>query len=798
MFELIVIVIVIALVAVLSTPKNKNQSNQSSGSYDRGYWAGRRDLRQEVMELIAGKHSVNASEIQLQIDKNQWFEDGSQASSINTQPVVSPDQQTSAAATASVETPIQKLPQKPIDYSIGLLYLGAFLFISAASLFVLLSGVSGVVKTAVVIGVSAAFYITGFTLNKSSKRLIEVGSTFAAIGLMLAPLSGVAVYGYWLNQSHGTAVWLGTSIVCTLLYSHALFKLRSQYIGYLFVGVIISLVESGFSQFGLGSYYMAWGLMLAALVSLVLGRIFKDHQINSVVELPFQISAIILVPLSLIWSLALLPVHGTIQLIFSLYFTAFYYALYGWVLGSGLSRQAYLFVSQIALVASTSVLLNELTASRFVVSCFFAIATLLYLIISFVKYLKQLIPRHFEGFMAMSVGLFIASIIGFADLPIWLFTVLFVGFVMFWIQWIQTKSIYSALIAQLSLVSLPAVLSWYVLSGNIDNFWLSLCYLLMATTFSAISYLITHENKEIKLLLIGSYITLATTGLLISFSAGGYAIALASVFIAMLTYVASNRHRLPGLFVLGHAFLYVAIMAVVLEAKLSVLILGLTWVALSICIYVSQFALKDKTLAQIFRYSASAGLVLVTLTGLTSTTNWYLGPISLLLLASTIFYESIVQRTYNLKEFSAATLMLALQWTIYKVGITDEFLIYSHLWAMLLLGLGLIRLNRREKTLFESYLKLALGVITIPFALILLNGINLGYGWIFIAEHILITFFGVIFKKAYVVWWGLVSTVLAVLYELRDLQFIALGILSLFVIGVAIYLSLKHQKQIGQ
>ena len=49
MFELIVIVIVIALVAVLSTPKNKNQSNQSSGSYDRGYWAGRRDLRQEVI-----------------------------------------------------------------------------------------------------------------------------------------------------------------------------------------------------------------------------------------------------------------------------------------------------------------------------------------------------------------------------------------------------------------------------------------------------------------------------------------------------------------------------------------------------------------------------------------------------------------------------------------------------------------------------------------------------------------------------------------------------------------------------
>ena len=798
MIDLIVIVIAVVLVIIFSKSKNKNQTTQtgqSNQSYDRGYWAGRRDLRQELLELISGKSSVDKEDIKACIDKNQWYEDDYEASSINTDEVHSLAQQSTSGSFAAVSDSLnQKKTQKPVDYSIGLLYLGAFLFIAAASLFVLLGGVGGAVKTSVVIGVSAGFYTIGYLLNKNSKKLVEVGSTFAAIGLMLAPLSGVAVYGYWLNQSHGTAVWLGASIACTLLYTHALFKLRSQYMGYLFVGVTISLVESGFSQFGLGSYFMAWGLMLASLISLVLSKSLKNHQINSIVELPFTIAAVILVPVSLVWSLTLIPIHGTVQLIISLYFAAIYYAVYGWTLGSGSSRQTYWFISQVAAISSTGILLHELTASRFVVSSFFAISTILYLAVTFVKYLNQMIPRHLEGFIAMSAGLYLAAIVGFASLPNWLFGVLYVGFVMFWFQWFQAKTFYSAVIAQMTLLTLPAVLGWYVLKDGIGNIWISLVYMLIAISCSIIAYWATKKHKQIKLLFIASYIIASTIGLIVSFVAGGYAVAIASLLIAGLAYLASVQHKRPEISTVGNALLYVATLASITEAKLSLLYTGIAFMVLSVCIYCLSFIIKNKLKSKLFRYSAMVGLLTVPITGLIGGSYWYLGPISISVLAAIVFYESTFKDEYGLKELSASFLMLALQWIIFRVFYTNEFLIYSHLWALLIIAFSLVRLKRNEKSLFESYLKLGLGVITIPFALILINGTDLGYGWVFIAEHIMITFFGVVFKKAYVVWWGLLATVLAVLYELRDLQFIALGILSLFVIGVAIYMTLNHQK----
>ena len=92
---------------------------------------------------------------------------------------------------------------------------------------------------------------------------------------------------------------------------------------------------------------------------------------------------------------------------------------------------------------------------------------------------------------------------------------------------------------------------------------------------------------------------------------------------------------------------------------------------------------------------------------------------------------------------------------------------------------------------------LALLAFSVPFGLQTLGNSGTARGWLFVIEHILLILLGISMKNNTVIKWGLVATIGAVIFQLRDLTFLLLGILGLTVIGIAIWLLNREGKKPG-
>lgn len=791
---LLIIVGVPLLLLLLSRPDTSAADNQIRDAYNRGYWEGRRHLRQEVMDYTAEHTAVSRDRLQEVLDKSQWIPETPANADLQSMQSLNGGSSTPTASPSFATTVATAQKNTPADYAVLLLYLGAFLFVAAASLFVLFGGMSGAMKTLVVIIVIACFYGSGLFLNQS-KRLRSVGATFAAIGLMLAPLAGIAVYGFWLNQTHGTAVWLVTSLACVFLYLHALLSLRHEYIGYLMIGTVISLVQSSFTQFGLAFYSLSWGLLLAAMVSAVASRLLGESDIQKVMKTPLFITATILSPVALVWSVGLVEEYGIEQCIITLYFAAIFHGLHGYLLGSGIARQAHWIGAQLSVLVAVGLLVFRISDNHAAVSVYLATAAVGYVVASLSNALRQYAPRHYEGVFALSMGLMIATIISVAPWASWLLVALVLSWILFWLQWNVYRQLASAILAQLALMTVPITFGWYVMQPQLLPIWVSGLYVAIAYCcfIGAYHYPALRQNRELKHVLVASYVLALVCAVFGVAATDGYHAIAILLAATPLAYGAAVYHREPLLSYFGHMALYIVVAILGAKTTYPGMVVGLGWTLLSILLYAAYFFTGEKRWQTVFQTTAEVGLVLAALTGLLAPDYWYVTPLACSVLAGILFHQSLATAQYWRNELGAALMVIALQTILQKAGV-NEFLVYSHMWAGLFAAFAWRRYILQHKQEADTYTWLSLSVATIPFALLLVNGLGLYYGWIFITEHILIALFGSVIRKANVMWWGLCATVLAVLYQLRELQFIALGVLSLFVLGVAIYLTTKQYR----
>lgn len=787
-FWLPIVAIVVFVVWLVRRSSNRATTDTM---YSRGYWEGRRRLRQEVMEsLEQASTTVDRQALQQVLDASQWLPENTQYTTSTNPAEVQPTQR----AVPANSTPLSAVQSVPLDYSIALLYLGAFLFITATGLFILLSGIDGFIKTLTVALVSVLFYGVGSFLNKKNVRLRSVGSAFVAIGLLLAPLIGLAAYGYWFNQQHVTIIWLVTSLLCVLLYLHALITLRQQYLGYLMVGVAVSLVESSLSSLQLPIYYISWGLMLTAMASVLVRRVVSKTSVKMIIDLPLLIAALCLVPVSLIWSIGLLSNHGTAQLITSLYLGALFYGLFGWSQPSGNWRVASWIIAQISFLVASGVWVAQLWPGHSALSIYFVSSAIFYIVLSLLPPLKRFVPNHYNGVVTISTALMLVAVVSLWPWPLLLCISALIAAITQWLQWYIAKDPALAVVAQLYILSIPALFGWmlYDLRSNA----MAVIYMILGFGLMLLAYVVKHRDRTIRDILIMSYIAAAAISFIIATTSSHYIIAIILASIALLSYCAAWYHKQFSFSGFGHVLLYIAIVVLFVGQNEAVALIALCWIVLSVIIFGLHFLFLSEKWKTLFRYCSAGGLLLTAMIAPASTAYWFLGPAALLLLTGEVIFEATIQHKYGLYEWASSIVMVIIQWLLIKAGV-HEFLIYSHLWALLLLTLSLLRLQRNEKNQFEGYLWSSLCVATLPFAVVLLSGASVSYGWIFIAEHVLMVVIGTAVRKASVIWWGLCATVLAVLYQLRELQFVALGVLSIFVLGVAIYMVTRHQKNLS-
>lgn len=214
----------------------------------------------------------------------------------------------------------------PMSNALILLYLGAFLFVVAAGLFVGLADFSGELRTFVVAIVAALFYGAGLYLHERKPRLKQAGVSFVAIGMAVAPLIGLSLYSYVTGETYGSQIWLATSLLVFSMYLHALLRLRSSFISYLLIFSFISLMQSAVSILDVPTYYFVWMLIITGLLLQVASRYVKQLNVGELTE-PAYLSSQVLVPLSVFASLVSVTEQGYMQLAITFAFASAFYAL---------------------------------------------------------------------------------------------------------------------------------------------------------------------------------------------------------------------------------------------------------------------------------------------------------------------------------------------------------------------------------------------------------------------------------------------------------------------------------------
>ncbi len=233
---------------------------------------------------------------------------------------------TAATALDADDSSQDVTPKKSLDNGLLLLYLGAFLFVVAAGLFVGFADFSGEVRTMVVALVAGLFYISGINLHRYNSRLHSAGIAFASIGMAIAPLVGLSLYAYVFDETGGTAVWLGTSLAVFVMYLHALYTIRSSFISYLLIFSLVSLMQSAVAIFDVPTYYFIWMLIATGLLIKTAGHYSKRVSLPEL-ESPSYVSSNFIVPLSVIVSIATVFNDGYMQLAVTFGFAGVFYGL---------------------------------------------------------------------------------------------------------------------------------------------------------------------------------------------------------------------------------------------------------------------------------------------------------------------------------------------------------------------------------------------------------------------------------------------------------------------------------------
>lgn len=148
------------------------------------------------------------------------------------------------------------------------------------------------------------------------------------------------------------------------------------------------------------------------------------------------------------------------------------------------------------------------------------------------------------------------------------------------------------------------------------------------------------------------------------------------------------------------------------------------------------------------------------------------------------------------RELLGAVAVIGSSWTLLYHGV-DSWIIHTHIYAGLAALYAVLRYRRGEITDSNNYITVALVALTVPVVLEALASGG-GYSLLLIAEQAAVFTLGVMLGRTFISRWGLYVAVAAVVFQLRDLGWAMLAVISLFIIGIAIYNSLQHDADSGQ
>lgn len=291
--------------------RSKGDQPSSTSDYGQGYWDGYRAFGDKVANLLRSD-TADRKSLQELIDEGnggvsspmqaELSEDGITLDEYNEQattPRVYAQEVTAPQPVLSEEEIARQKEQQTMRNLNVLLYVGSFLIVAAAAVFVTLV-MPATVKLFALILVTMTFYGTGLALHANSERLKSAGVAFVGTGLAILPFVGFALTS--LGGMSGEAAWLVTSLVGLVAYAVAAVRLQSQLVSYLTMAFVLSLALSAVSTLGLG---MVWYFIVVIGVSLLCNslHILWPDAIPTIFAQPIEQTGQLATPVALVASL---------------------------------------------------------------------------------------------------------------------------------------------------------------------------------------------------------------------------------------------------------------------------------------------------------------------------------------------------------------------------------------------------------------------------------------------------------------------------------------------------------------
>lgn len=371
------------------------------------------------------------------------------------------DNEVYSATPESVAEKEPDVPKEPIDSTLLLLYFGAFLLVASVGLFVAISGLDGLLRTFIVAATAAILFYGGLQIYENNEKLAAAGTSFVGSGMIIAPLTGVAWFNLVSHKSGAGIVWLATSVICIALYAYAFQRIRNDFMAYLLIGSLVSAVESSVLTIGLPSYGYAWGLVVAGIFLNVSNQVRNQE---GRLARSGSTSAALIVPLSMIGSIALFPQYGSVQLAVTLLLSSVYY----WLLSNSNSFEKvnYRIASQVSALAGIANFVYAYYHNLEAVGLMLTLVTAVYTIAIIVS-TRQTTKEN--GLLEISIVSGSLSVVLSLSQPWYLVAAIAIGVLLATSIWKQEENDEALQVAGILLIILPFVIGQYALVLGLNS-----------------------------------------------------------------------------------------------------------------------------------------------------------------------------------------------------------------------------------------------------------------------------------------------------------------------------------------
>lgn len=312
--------------------------------------------------------------------------------------------------------------------------------------------------------------------------------------------------------------------------------------------------------------------------------------------------------------------------------------------------------------------------------------------------------------------------------------------------------------------------------------------LLIAGVAAAILRYRLHEHAS-TLASLGQvlYFAYPMLGIVATLSLGGGWLVLSLAVTTALVWVASYLERVPWLMLVGNVLFTIALFVQWewLEFDVDWQFHGVMWLSAAAfyAMYWYMVERRDEWRQLAALGSVWAVLGFSTIVGIFAydERDVLIAAGSLLALATTLFIHGYRTKNDTLAEVAVYLASFSLQ-RFASINIPEmNIVMYGHWWALTIAFVASWR-----STDVKLRLMIALGFVTASSGLYALTGES-GYSLIFLIEHVIVVVAGAMLRQQWAMWWGIVATVLAILYFLRDFTVLALLFLGFLLIVFVIW-----------